>query len=1105
MRIKIFRALSLIAASLACLGAVDALADTAAHPLAAASDRGFQRQLYRSAERLGLDGDPSLQAARLDGRGAPDSLNAVVLLCVFADSLFYSQDGPADQRQISLPFAPYAAHDSTFFDHQMRDVAAYFDAVSGGKFTFAFTIHPEFVELPRGMGWYGDNEEHGEYRAGLVEDSILGADADVDFSLYDTVVLIHAGAGEETDILGNSPEQIYSGYMGPDDFVAAVADTLLEVPYIETDDVMPGGEPARVRHVLVLPENEFQDSYMGYGGFYGSLGVYCFEVGLRLGMLSLSDATPAGVPDSQGIGNFGLMGYGLFVGAGYIPSHPCAFNKVLMGWLDPVAVDPAAGGFWNLPPVEGESGTCARVDISDREYWLLEYRLQDPDGNGIFSLPGDLNGNNIPDFYDDDGPDGWPVGYFDPAVDRREWLDGSEFDFYMSENSARAQGVKGAGSGLYIWHVDEGVIRDAFAGGERVFNSNAERKAVDLEEADGIQDLDTRVGTPFLLGGDDDAFRGEGAVRFGPDTRPSTATAGGAFTGLVLDSISPVVADSSHVPAGETAPVILYAPSMSFRCSVESVGIGDADLIAAVDLPGVDLTGMHPLAADLDVPADGTREIVLAGSGGRVFAFRADLSSLAAAPAERGLLALGTDADGEPAEWIGPPAVGDVDRDGRPEIVLAATTGLYVFNGEDGSEYADMDADTDSYGLMLPTADIVQPLLLLSRTDVPQFADIVLAMESDSGGASLMRVDVAGDGDVAMPLPEPAGSFAAPPVFWGGRLWALTVDDPGGALLQTADDVVALPAEPSGLRPLAVGDALLIPLIEGDAVLAVDPGDPRIRSWQGPALLSPPVPGVAFISEGAFNVCGVEGFPRTGWPRRPIDAVEPGPGAAAAGPAVIETAAGDPLYLFAARDGRLMLYDSRGEVPGNLSTLAGPGDAAGSPLMMDLGGDGGIDIVAAGSFPRLTGIDPDSGEPATEPSSSVMRWRIDGFAAGREIWPQWGGTPLRSAAAPEAGGGPGEGDGLLAPGGGICYPNPLGAGPLHVRAEALVDCEISVTLYNLEGEVVASPPSVTAIAGDPIEVLLSVDGAASGVYLCRLEARAGGRTEKSIRPVAIER
>ena len=1102
-------------------------ADPGGHPVVDLDSFAARQGLMESARALGRDGSPGLQMQRLDGVGAPDSLHAVVLLCAFADSLFYSESGPADQTQTTLPFAPYSANDVHYFDHQMSDVADYFNDVSGGRFTFDYEIVPDVIVLPQAMGWYGDHPEFGEYRVGLAVDAVAAVDPVVDFSRFDTVVLIHAGAGEETDILGNSPEQIYSGYIGPEDFAEAAAETLITTPYIPTNDVFPDDEPVNLKHVLVLPENEFQDPFQGYGGYFGSLGVYCFEVGLRLGMLSLSDFTPEGIPDSQGIGEFGLMGYGLFVGAGYVPDHPCAFNKVLMGWLDPIEVAPAAAAVWELPPAEDGGGGCARVDISGREYWLLEYRLQDPDGNGVFSFPGDLNGNGVPDFYDADssieGSPGVPDGTFDPLTDTHESLRGAEFDFFMSENSARAQGVKGAGSGLYIWHVDEGVVRDAFADGSRLFNSDARRKAVDLEEADGIQDLDTRQGTPFVLGGDDDAFRGEGVDAFGPDTLPATDSAGGAWTGVLIADISDVVA-----AVGELT--LTYADSMTFRCSLVS-GIEEASPDATVELPGVDLTGSHLLAVDLDSSGDDQREILVAADGGRVLAFDHELGDYLPAPAEKGLFALGTDAEGEPVEWIGPPAAGDVDRDGIAEVVLAAANGIYVFNGEDGSEYADGDGDPDSRGLYLALAGIDQPPVLLPRSDLPEYADILLAYLPVASLPSLMRIDVAGDDDAILMLPESASSFAAPPLVWGGTLWGLTVgEEPGAAILQTAGRTVDLPVDPSGAAPLVSANGMLIAGEGGTAVLITDPASPVVTLWDAAGPLSPPAPGTAFVGDGVFVVSGSTGAPALGWPCRPspsissfgteaddgrsdsdagidgdVDGAGVGAGACAVpSPLVIEDEDGEWHYLFTARDGRIFQYDSRGN-PAPGFPLSGPGDAAGTSLWADLDQDSRPEVAAAGTFLRLAGIDPDSGEPVTEPISRISLWHRDGPVVGNEIWPQWGGNPLRSGTAPQKGSTAPGGDGLLDPESRICYPNPLAAGPLHVRALAWKDCSFRAILYNLEGEQVVASASVSARAEEPVEVLLEVDKAASGVYLCRLVAQGDGRTEESIHPVAIER
>ena len=255
------------------------------------------------------------------------------------------------------------------------------------------------------------------------------------------------------------------------DFEAAVEDSLLEEPGL------PTGDGTLVQHVLILPETETQDAVpsLGLNGFFGMRGVYCFEFGLRLGMLSLADFTPSEYPDSQGIGNYGLMGYGLFTGLGIVPAAPCAMNRMLMGWVE--AVEATAPGRYELPPIATGVGDTLllRVPINDREYFLLEYRLQDPDGTFTFTF-GDLNGNRVPDFLDASSADGTPASSFDPATDVWESTLGAEWDYFMSEFPVQEEidGVgrgPGRGNGLYIWHIDERVIRDALVAGTNTINA----------------------------------------------------------------------------------------------------------------------------------------------------------------------------------------------------------------------------------------------------------------------------------------------------------------------------------------------------------------------------------------------------------------------------------------------------------------------------------------------------------------------------------------------------------------------------------------------------------------------------------------------------------
>ena len=189
------------------------------------------------------DGSAALQRARLAGQRAPASLNAIVMMCDFSDSLLLGRYNPLEPGDFPPPAQQglyYAAHDSIYFDHIFGDVADYYHDVSGGLFTFNYDVHPRVVNLPQPMGYYGNHPEEGEQSVLLSATVIDSLDGEIDFSAYDTFVLVHAGAGEETDILGNSPEQIYSNYLDADDFVGAFEDSLLVQPYIASDDFPAG-------------------------------------------------------------------------------------------------------------------------------------------------------------------------------------------------------------------------------------------------------------------------------------------------------------------------------------------------------------------------------------------------------------------------------------------------------------------------------------------------------------------------------------------------------------------------------------------------------------------------------------------------------------------------------------------------------------------------------------------------------------------------------------------------------------------------------------------------------------------------------------------------
>ena len=168
-----------------------------------------------------------------------------------------------------------------------------------------------------------------------------------------------------------------------------------------------------------------------------------------------------GLPDlydtdysSQGIGAWGLMGLGSWLMGGDVPAHPCAWSKVFLGWVKPKEI--VAGNFnLNLNCVENSNiDTIIKIPLTQNEYFLLENR------------------------------------------------DKTGFDQYLP------------GQGLLIWHIDESSGKLE----HNNINAYEDRKRVDLEEADGRDDLDKNMN----FGDSTDPYFAGNSWEFTPFTNPNS-------------------------------------------------------------------------------------------------------------------------------------------------------------------------------------------------------------------------------------------------------------------------------------------------------------------------------------------------------------------------------------------------------------------------------------------------------------------------------------------------------------------------------------------------------------------------------------------------------
>lgn len=314
-----------------------------------------------------------------------------------------------------------------YFQGLVSSARSYFNTVSYNQLTVNFTVDPTIYTLTNTMDYYGapaggltsgDAWAANQLGGGigwLIWNAIDAADSNNNYAAYDSIMIYHAGAGEESDVLNNSANDIWSARWSG--FAKATADGVT------------------ITAAIIVPETEIQDGFN-----FSSLGVTCHEYGHELGLPDLYDTKP--VPTSEGIGSWGLMGSGNWNGPGQngsSPAHPCAWSKVHLGWVTPILLIASQKGI--LLPQAETNPVAFRVNVGLNEYFLIENRqavnydqylpgcglliwhiddtvkTTDYDGDGISNwADNQLQWNAFRKFVDLEEADGW--GHMDARVNR---------------------------------------------------------------------------------------------------------------------------------------------------------------------------------------------------------------------------------------------------------------------------------------------------------------------------------------------------------------------------------------------------------------------------------------------------------------------------------------------------------------------------------------------------------------------------------------------------------------------------------------------------------------------------------------------------------------
>jgi hypothetical protein len=448
-------------------------------------------------------------------------------------------------------------HDKAYFENHLLFVKNYFYKVSGEKVQVSFTVLPDIITVSKTMRNYSPPPRSEDLTPVAEFSREVWAKADsaypaFPFADYDVFFIFHAGAGRDISLPGSlgNERDLPSVYFSQRSF----------------ENIFPGfqGFPVNngafnITNSAIIPETESREL-----SAFGS--TVLFELSIN-GLMAATLASYLGLPDLfdtrtglSAIGRFGLMdGQSIFAYNGLFPPEPSPWEKIYLGWEVPAEASISKEDYTLIPSILKGIGDTSilKVNLSSSEYFLVQNRNRDANADGAI-VTFISNGEVKTKTFTKD-----TTGFLSYSVDSLEGviIDVDEFDWALP------------GSGIVIWHIDEDVIKNNLA--DNAINNNIKRRGVDVEEADGIQDIGVQFQTIF-----GDVIIGEGEAsdfwfasneselytnRFSYNTRPNTLTNTGANSLVTISDFSDISNRMSFkVTFGDTIVKPLTAVELPF-------------------------------------------------------------------------------------------------------------------------------------------------------------------------------------------------------------------------------------------------------------------------------------------------------------------------------------------------------------------------------------------------------------------------------------------------------------------------------------------------------------------------------------------------------------
>ncbi|HMN16406.1 MAG TPA: T9SS type A sorting domain-containing protein [Ignavibacteriaceae bacterium] len=424
-------------------------------------------------------------------------------------------------------------HDKDYFESHLTFVKNYFQKVSNGKVQIQFTILPDTFSVSKTMRNYSPAPGSNDLSpVGIFAQEVWNKadqlNPTFNFSDFDLFLIFHAGVGRDISLPGSlgNERDLPSVYLSETTLKNIFGDSFTGFPVLN-------GTFA-IKNSMIIPETESRE-------LETITGKFLFEISIN-GLLAASVASHLGLPDLfdtetgySAIGRFGLMdGQSIFAYNGCFPPEPSAWEKIYMGWAEAEVINPG-DHFITLAAKLAASVSdtvILKVPLNSTEYFLIENRQRDVNNDGA-NIVYKSNGNIINRKFTKD-----TTGFYSYDTDSLAGvvLDADEFDWALP------------GNGIVIWHIDDNVINEKLS--ENKINTDKFRRGVDVEEADGVQDIGEKFFTIFgdqVIGEgtyEDFWFAGNKSLLykniFSNVTRPDSRTNTGANSLITIKNFSAV-------------------------------------------------------------------------------------------------------------------------------------------------------------------------------------------------------------------------------------------------------------------------------------------------------------------------------------------------------------------------------------------------------------------------------------------------------------------------------------------------------------------------------------------------------------------------------------